>query len=86
MRNASGNVIDLRSLLRRAAEFLQALAALLPGGGVEDADGGQFIHFEAGDHLGPEFYVFRIAADGLREFPEPRRVVKAPCQSRPTRG
>ena len=42
------------SLLRRAAEFLQALAALLPGGGVEDVDGRQLIHFETGDHLGPE--------------------------------
>jgi hypothetical protein len=34
---------------RRVAEFLQALAALLPGGGVEDADGRQFIHFETGN-------------------------------------
>ena len=37
------------SLLRRAAEFLQALATLLPGGGIEDVDGGKFVHFETGN-------------------------------------
>jgi hypothetical protein len=49
-------------ILRWAAEFRQAIASLFPGGGVEDADDGQFIHFEAGDHLGPKHDVLRIAA------------------------
>src|SRR5204862_268289 len=70
-----------RSLDRRAAEFLQALAPLLPGGGVEDADGRQFIDFEAGNHLGPELDPFRIAAKGLRDRPQARRLVVTPRQS-----
>jgi len=41
---------------------LQALAALLPGGGVEHANRGQFTHFETGNHLGPEHDPLRIAA------------------------
>jgi hypothetical protein len=56
------------SLLRPAAEFLQAPAALLPGGGVKDADGRQFIHF--GGEQGSAVIVFtgisRISTDGPR--------------------
>jgi hypothetical protein len=56
----SGGALDVSSLLRWAVEFLQALAAPLPGGGVEDVDGRQFIHFETGNHLGPEHDPLRI--------------------------
>src|SRR5205823_3361920 len=64
-----------RSLRRRAAEFLQALAALLPGGGVQYVDDRQLIHFETGNHLSPELDPLRIAANGLWDLPQPRRPV-----------
>src|SRR5471032_2303518 len=62
------------SLHRRAAEFLQAFAAFVPGGGVEDADGGQVIHFEAGNHLRPEpdlRHVTSVAPSPRGPFPPP---------------
>jgi hypothetical protein len=36
----------------RRVDFQHVLAALLPGGGVEDVDGCQLVHFETGDYLG----------------------------------
>ena len=53
------------SLHRQPAEFLQAGAAFVPGGGVEDADGRQVIHFETGNHLGSKHDPLRIATHGL---------------------
>ena len=48
---------------------------------LEDVDGRQFIHFETGNHLGPEHDPLRIAANGLRYLPQPRRLVIASRQS-----
>ena len=56
----------------RTAKFLQSLATLMPGGGVEDADGRQFIHFQTGNHLRPEHDPLRIMANWLRNLPQPR--------------
>ena len=55
-----------QSLHRRPAELLQTLPALLPGGGVEDANGREVVHFETGNHLGPEHDPLRIAVNRLR--------------------
>src|SRR5438445_249939 len=59
------------SLVRRPAELLQAGTPFLPLGGVEDADGRQCVHFKTGNHLGPEQDPLRIAAQGLRNLPQP---------------
>jgi hypothetical protein len=60
--NEIGIVTNRRSLFRSAAKFLQALAALLPGSGVEDADSRQVVNFEADDQLRPEHDPAQIVA------------------------
>src|SRR5262249_58151733 len=56
-------------LCRWPAQFLQALAALLPGRGIQNADRAVVVGFHAGDDLGPEANALRIAGKGLGNFP-----------------
>src|SRR5688500_9447269 len=72
---------DNPSLLWRAAELLQTLPALLPDGGVEDANVAERVGFAAGDDFRPYANAFRIARRSLRETPKPRCLVCA-CRQR----
>src|ERR1043165_1186610 len=72
-----------RSINRRwAAEFLQALTALLPGTGIETANGRQFINFESSNYLAPKDNSVGVTANGLRNLPQPGSLAMAARQGR----
>ena len=64
-------------MLRRAAELLQALAALLPFGGAQDADVAALVEGQAGADFAPQDDVLRRAGGQLRHFPDPGGLVMA---------
>jgi hypothetical protein len=62
------------------SEFRQADAAIVPGGGVEDADVVQLVDLQACHDLGPQVNSLRIALNRLRRVPEPSQGVLAADQ------
>jgi hypothetical protein len=52
----------------------------MPGGCIEDVDSRQFVQFETGNHLGPDHDPLRIGAEGLRNIPQPLRLVIGPSK------